>query len=126
MMAPSMRVMVRVLKNHPKNQNSNALPVSTPRSKVEIPPKGRGRIAAAQPNTRKMLNILLPITLPKAIPELPFTAATRDVASSGREVPAATMRGEATYDHYGRQPHPGLWLGPGGLPGPVLFGFPGL
>ena len=35
--------------------------------------------------------MLLPITLPRAMPGLPFTAAVIDVASSGSDVPAATI-----------------------------------
>lgn len=42
--------------------------------------------------------MLLPITFPTAIPELPLTAAAIDAASSAREVPAATMHYELCID----------------------------
>ena len=43
-----------------------------------------------KPITKKILKILLPTTFPIAMAELPFLAATIEVASSGRDVPAAT------------------------------------
>ena len=54
-------------------------------------PNGRGLIVAVQPSTRNILKILLPMTLPSAMPVLPFSAAVTEVASSGSDVPAATM-----------------------------------
>ena len=43
------------------------------------------------PKMNKILNILLPITFPTAISFSPFSNATNDVHSSGREVPIATI-----------------------------------
>ena len=48
-------------------------------------------MVALHPNTKKILNKLLPITLPTAIPEFFFKAAVTGVANSGSEVPPATM-----------------------------------
>ena len=45
---------------------------------------------AAQPRTKKMLKRFEPTTLPMAICGFFFSAATAEVASSGREVPPAT------------------------------------
>ena len=90
-MIPSARVIVRCLKNHPNIQNNMQAPVRTSRSRLPIPPNGRGRIVALHPSTRNMLKMLLPITLPRAMLGLPFTAAVIDVASSGSDVPAATI-----------------------------------
>ena len=90
-MMPSMRVMVRWRIIHPKSQKRRAAPVITSRSRLPIEPSGRGRITADRPSTKNMLNRQLPITLPTARPGRPFVAATTEVASSGRDVPAATM-----------------------------------
>lgn len=43
------------------------------------------------PITRHMLKILLPTTFPTEMSLCPFAAATADVASSGRDVPRATI-----------------------------------
>ena len=53
--------------------------------------KAIGVIAAVSPTTNRMLKILLPTMFPMASPVLPLRAAVRDVTSSGREVPKATM-----------------------------------
>lgn len=89
-MPPSMRVMVRCLKNQPKSQNSTQEPVRVNKSKLPIEPKLSGRMVAEVPSTRNILKILLPITLPTAMPVRPLSAAVIDVASSGSDVPAAT------------------------------------
>lgn len=54
-------------------------------------PSCSGVIVADAPRTRNILKILLPTTLPIAMPGFPFRAAATEVASSGREVPQATM-----------------------------------
>ena len=59
-------------------------------SNTEIPEIFKGVIVALIPNTKKMLNRLLPTTLPIANPGFFFIAATTDVANSGNEVPPAT------------------------------------
>ena len=50
-----------------------------------------GLMTPAIPNTSKILKILDPITLPKAISISFFHAATIEVTSSGRLVPKATI-----------------------------------
>ncbi len=50
-----------------------------------------GVIKAETPNTKKILKILEPTTLPIAISTFFFLTATIEVASSGREVPIETM-----------------------------------
>lgn len=65
--------------------------VRTRRSTFPTLPKRRGLTVAEHPNTRKILKMLLPITLPSAIAVFPLRAAVTDVASSGREVPIATI-----------------------------------
>ena len=50
-----------------------------------------GHMSPVVPRMKRILNTLLPITLPIAMPLLPFLAATTLVASSGIEVPPATM-----------------------------------
>ena len=52
---------------------------------------GSGYMAAEIPSMCRMLAILLPITLPMAISELPLTLETRLTSSSGVEVPKDTM-----------------------------------
>jgi len=53
--------------------------------------KGRGVMLAEIPRIKNMLKMLLPTTFPIAISLLPLYAAMRLVASSGSEVPAATI-----------------------------------
>ena len=77
-------------KNNPKNQSRMPEPTKVKRSKLLMPVSRKGVMEALHPNTKKMLNRLLPITLPMAISGFFFKAATIDVASSGREVPPAT------------------------------------
>ena len=48
-------------------------------------------MAPATPSTRRILNMLEPITFPSAISTSSFLAATIDVTSSGRLVPSATI-----------------------------------
>ena len=50
-----------------------------------------GQITPVVPRISRMLKTLDPSTLPMAIPLLPFFAATTLVASSGMDVPIATM-----------------------------------
>lgn len=56
----------------------------------DIPVIYKGVILALQPNTKKILNKLLPITFPMAISGFFFKDATTDVANSGKDVPPAT------------------------------------
>ncbi len=58
---------------------------------LSIPSNGSGEMVDVIPNTMNMLKILLPITLPTASPGFPLMAATTEVASSGSDVPIATM-----------------------------------
>ncbi len=90
MMLPSMRVMVRLAKNSPKNQSRIPEPASTHKSRLVIPVRCNGVMDALHPSTKNTLNRLLPTTLPMAISGFFFKAATMDVASSGRDVPPAT------------------------------------
>lgn len=90
MMLPSMRVMVRLAKNSPKNQSRMPEPASTHKSRLVIPVRCNGVMDALHPSTKNTLNRLLPTTLPMAISGFFFKAATMDVASSGRDVPPAT------------------------------------
>ena len=89
-MLPSIRVMVRLAKKSPKNQSKTHEPIRTNKSRLEIPLRCKGVMVALQPNTKKILNRLLPITLPMAISGFFFNAATMEVANSGSEVPPAT------------------------------------
>lgn len=82
--------MVRFLKNHPTSHNSSAEAIITVKSRLLMPPIGKGEIVALHPNTKNILNRLLPITFPMAIPGFFFNAAVTEVASSGNEVPPAT------------------------------------
>ena len=50
----------------------------------------KGKIIAAQPRTRKILAVVLPKILPKAIPVLFLTLAIILTKSSGEDVPRAT------------------------------------
>ena len=50
-----------------------------------------GRMTAARPIKRRMLMMLLPITLPISMSVLPLTRALIETASSGAPVPKATM-----------------------------------
>ena len=53
--------------------------------------KGRGLISDVIPRIKKILKILEPTIFPTAISDFFFRAATIEVASSGRDVPAATI-----------------------------------
>ena len=86
MILPSIRVIVRLAKNSPKNQSRIPEPANVNKSKLVIPLRWSGVILALHPNTKKILKRLLPITLPMAISGFFFNAATMEVASSGREV----------------------------------------
>ena len=50
-----------------------------------------GATSPERPSTPRMLNVLLPITLPTAISRSPRIVAMTEAATSGAEVPAATM-----------------------------------
>jgi hypothetical protein len=51
----------------------------------------KGIIKTAKPNIKKMFDILLPITFPNSISVLPVKWALKEMASSGAEVPKATI-----------------------------------
>ena len=67
MMLPSMRVMVRLAKNSPKNQSRMPEPASTHKSRLVMPVRCNGVMDALHPSTKNTLNRLLPTTLPMAI-----------------------------------------------------------
>ena len=67
MILPSIRVIVRLAKNSPKNQSRIPEPTNVNKSKLVIPLRWSGVILALHPNTKKILKRLLPITLPMAI-----------------------------------------------------------
>jgi hypothetical protein len=50
-----------------------------------------GKMSAVVPKMSSPLNMLLPMTLPREIPELPFSAELRLITSSGSDVPSATI-----------------------------------
>ena len=56
-----------------------------------MPCRSIGQMTPVIPRIIRILNTLEPITLPMAIEERPFIAATTLVASSGSDVPPATM-----------------------------------
>lgn len=70
--------------------NNREEAISTLKSRLFIFPIGSGDTVALHPSTKNILNRLLPMTLPIAIPGFFFKAAVTDVASSGKEVPPAT------------------------------------
>lgn len=87
--APSMRFNLYFVneKSHKRSTESNK---KTKSSEV-IPDIFMGEIMPVTPKIAKMLNTLEPKTFPIAIPLLPLRAATMLVASSGKEVPPATI-----------------------------------
>ena len=87
--APSQRATVSLVKEKSQRRNTDA-PI-TIMSMGDMPFISIGQIAAVVPRMASMLNTLLPITLPMAMAELPFFAATTLVANSGSEVPHATI-----------------------------------
>ena len=100
MILPSIRVIVRLAKNSPKNQSRIPEPTNVNKSKLVIPLRWSGVILALHPNTKKILKRLLPITLPMAISGFFFNAATMEVASSGREVaPLGAYRYQSQADN---------------------------
>lgn len=56
--------------------------------------KSIGLMTAVNPNTQKILNILLPMILPTARSRLPLRAAMTEVTSSGSDVPIAMIVAE--------------------------------
>lgn len=90
-MIPSKRMMIRFPKNNPKNQSNTDEAINQRKSKLDIPLGKRGVTVAEHPSIKNMLKRLLPITFPIAISGFFFKAATTDVASSGSEVPTATI-----------------------------------
>ena len=63
----------------------------TAKSSMVMPLIFIGEMTPVKPNIAKILNTFEPNTLPIAMPLLPFFAATTLVASSGRDVPPATI-----------------------------------
>ena len=74
-----------------KSHSIIILPTSMVISICVMSPILIGHMSPVVPRIKRILNTLLPITLPIAMPLLPFLAATTLVASSGIEVPPATM-----------------------------------
>ena len=77
----------------PVNAKANTIIVATIIKLKSIQtslPTVNGLITPDTPKINKILKILDPITLPKAISFSPFFAATALVTSSGSEVPTAT------------------------------------
>ena len=52
---------------------------------------GLGENNALQPRIKRILKVLLPITLPRAMSRSPLIVAATEAATSGRLVPTATM-----------------------------------
>lgn len=88
---PSKRIMIRFPKNNPKNQSNIEEATNQRKSKLDIPFGNNGVMVAEHPNIKNILKRLLPIIFPIAISGFFFMAATTDVASSGSEVPTATI-----------------------------------
>ncbi len=72
-------------------KNNKLAPTIVSISKLVMPPIGRGLMVDAHPNMKNELKMLLPITLPIAMPGFFLNAAVREVASSGNDVPTATI-----------------------------------
>ena len=76
------------------NENSHIstiLPIITERSSIVMPWMFMGSTMPVIPIIMRMLNTFEPMTLPMAMAERPLRAATMLVASSGSDVPQATM-----------------------------------
>ena len=67
------------------------MPIITSKSKIDKSAFFNGEIIAVIPKMPKILKILDPITLPRAMSSSCLIAATMLVASSGKLVPAATI-----------------------------------
>ena len=66
--------------------------ISIVKSMVVIPPKSRiGEIKPVIPRMARILKTLEPTTLPMAMPLCPLRADMMEVASSGSDVPPATI-----------------------------------
>lgn len=87
--APSQRSMVLLV--YENIHISSVLMKSVARSIVVIPIGESGTKMLVTPSMSRMLNTHEPMTLPRAIEVLPFTAATTLVANSGSDVPAPRM-----------------------------------
>jgi hypothetical protein len=72
------------------NRNAEMISITGISRLMTAPVVFTGWNTAVKPSTRAMLQILLPMTLPKAIMLLPLTAETRLTTSSGADVPNAT------------------------------------
>ena len=78
----------------PVRANPNTTTVATIitiASIITCEPVVSGLTVPAIPNTNRILNMLEPITFPKANSFWPFLAATTLVTNSGKEVPTATI-----------------------------------
>ena len=74
------------------SRNSRTVPAKRRyRSILKTGSKAIGRTRELTPRMKKILKMFDPIMLPTAMSLFFFTAATTDVASSGKEVPAATI-----------------------------------
>ena len=104
--SPSHRSMMYLVNE--KNQIMIMDITNIDRSVSVMPCNCMGQISPVTPNMPRILNTLDPSTLPMAIPLLPFRAETILVASSGSDVPPATMVSPTTascqnpYNRHGR------------------------
>ena len=74
--------------------NANRIALAKITNRTSLPTEcsnNIGCIVALTPNTKKILKIFDPTMFPMAISGLRFRMATTEVASSGRDVPMATM-----------------------------------
>ena len=90
-MAPSHLSNDRFLPVNMQAKSSKLAKMTTPTSMLLLILKGSGFTTELIPRTKKILKIFEPTTLPIAISTFLFFAATAEVASSGRDVPIATM-----------------------------------
>lgn len=89
--APSQRLILRPLPVKINKNNSPAAMILTIRSVMLPAGASIGRMVAETPNTRNVLKIFEPTTLPMAISAFPLRAAMTEVASSGKDVPIETI-----------------------------------
>ena len=89
--APSKRLITRCPNSTEKIYRRTAAKIITRKSRGVTPWIRIGVTVAVVPRMKKILNRLLPTIFPTAISGSFFKAAATDVASSGREVPAATI-----------------------------------
>ena len=89
-MIPDNFVTILFLFNRKNNPIVN-ITIKNPWVMIVVNSIGMLRKRMAIPNTNKIFMILEPMILPITIPVSPYLVAARDAASSGNEVPSATM-----------------------------------